>query len=55
MEPTLISSTQSRTGIIKGLDILAESSVEMQPKTIFGRSDCCGCVAHGGKCDTELF
>lgn len=55
MEPVFISSSQKGVGIIKGLDILAESSVEMHLKTIFGRSDCCGCVAHGGKCDTELF
>lgn len=55
MESVLISSSQKGAGIIKGLDILAESSGEMHSKAIFGRSDCCGCVAHGGKCDTELF
>ena len=57
MEPVPILLSQKRNGIIKGLDILAESSVEMDSKAIFGgcERDYCGCVHHGGKCDTELF
>lgn len=55
MKVNIMPLPDKEDGIRKGLRTLAGSSTVTFPEIPFGRSDCCGCVDHGGKCDTTLF